>query len=198
MSNNSNSKSMSWGWIMFWFVVFIPVGIYFLIKKLTADIKNHKTVAIISYVFIGLGVLFFLSDEPNKYLFFVCLGGIGIWFRRISKKMKRKGEKYKKYTALVINQSQSSIDYIASAVGVTYENAVHDLQEMIDAGYLTNTYINKSSRMIVTAHGTPQSAVQTAAAQPQTKVIACSGCGANNTIIIGQINECEYCGSPLE
>jgi hypothetical protein len=45
----SNKKNLSWGWIIFWIIIFWPVGIFFLFKKLnddkTAILKNSKTVS---------------------------------------------------------------------------------------------------------------------------------------------------------
>lgn len=37
-----------------------------------------------------------------------------------------------------------------------------------------------------------------AVTKEQSCVVACKGCGAKNTVIIGQIGECEYCCSPIE
>jgi len=202
--SNGIKKSMSWGWLIFWLIIIWPVGIFFLFRKLTADktaiLKYSKIIAIVSYIIIFYGIISLIMtfEDTSMLIGVVLFGGGGIWLLRISKKMKRKGQKYKKYIAIVINQSQTSIDYIASSIGESYEIAANDLQEMIDAGYFTNAYINEGSRIIVLSQDTSHSVNHSGNAQAQTKVVACSSCGANNTIIAGQTIECEYCGSPLQ
>jgi len=44
----------------------------------------------------------------------------------------------------------------------------------------------------------PSTIVDEAVIQPAAKVIACKNCGATNTIQPGAIQECEFCGSPLQ
>jgi hypothetical protein len=34
--------------------------------------------------------------------------------------------------------------------------------------------------------------------EEETKVIQCKSCGANNTVVLGNITECDYCGSGLQ
>ncbi len=201
----SNSKTMSWGWIIFWFILFWPVGIFFLFKKLsgdkTATLKNSKTVSIISYVLIGFGAIYLVmtfTEDSSMFVAALLFGGGGIWVNRVAKKMKVNGVKYKKYISLVVNQFMTQIDNIASAAGVSYDVAMVDLQKMIDTGYFAGAYINDGSREIVLAKHVEATVAQPMAVHTQARVAVCKSCGANNSVITGQIKECEYCGSPVE
>lgn len=203
----SNNKTMSWGWIIFWFVIFWPVGIFFLFKKLngdkTATLKNSKTVAIISYVLIGMGVIYLImtfTEDSSIFAAALLFGGGGVLVNIVARNMKKNGEKYKQYIGLIINQQLTQIDNIAASVGVGYDVAKTDLQKMIDLGYFVGAYINDGSREIILAKPVATNASEqfTTGTGAQTRVVTCKSCGANNTAIVGQVKECEYCGSPIE
>lgn len=208
MAKTKKVKQISWIWVIFWFILFWPVGLIMLFGKINADratmLKDGKKVTVMSFVLMGLGALIFtriLGGSSDTYTFltaFALIGG-GIWVFFIAKKMKIDGERYKKYIALVVNQNQTSIDNIASAVGISYDVAAKDLQKMIDTDYFHGAYIDVTQRVIVLAKSAPQQILQAAVGtQIQEKAFACGSCGANNRITIGQIAECEYCGSPLQ
>lgn len=201
----SKQKSTSWGWIIFWFVIFWPVGIFLLLKKLnsdkTATLEKGKTVTIISYVLIGFGVIYFLmaiTEDIGMMMPALLFGGGGVWVNQIARKMKRSGERYKKYINLIVNHSQTNIDYIASTLELPYETVTQDLHKMIDLGYFADAYINSANREIILPQaGEPQPSQQTPDIQKQVSIITCNRCGAHNKVF-EQFNECEYCNSPLQ
>lgn len=198
-------KSLSWGLIAICFIIFWPAGLFLLFRKLSVDksalFKNSKTVEMISYALMGFGVIYLLMafNGSSTWLMAIALGGGGVWVNMIARRMKSDGEKYKKYISIVVNQSQTSIDNIASMVGVSYETAVSDLTKMIDSGYFVGAYINESTREIVMAAAVQQPEVL-AQSNTQTlyKVATCNSCGANNSVVVGRVAECEYCGSPVQ
>jgi hypothetical protein len=201
----TTGKTMSWGWIIFWFIIFWPIGIFFLFRKLnrdkTATLKNSKTISIISYVLMGMGIIYLIMAFTNDSGIFIAallFGGGGLWLNRVAKKMKKNGDKYKKYISLVINQSMTQIDNIASIVGVSYDVAKVDLQKMIDTGYFIGAFINEGSREIVLAKHAEATMFQPKEVKTLSRVVGCKSCGANNSVVIGQIKECEYCGSLVE
>lgn len=200
-----NNKTMSWGWIIFWFLVFWPVGLYSCYKKISGDksaiLKNSKNIFIISYVLIAFCVtalLMTFTEDPSMFLPAILFGAGGFCVNRVGRNMKKNGEKYKKYIALIVNQHLTQIDMIATEVGVTYDVATADLQKMIDTGYFVGAYISENSREILLAKPAIDATTQTTATQSQTRVVECKGCGANNSIKIGQTNQCEYCGTAIE
>ena len=215
---DTGKKPTSWGWIIFWFILFWPVGLFLLIKRLGVDksatLKSSKTLMIVSYILMGLGVIYFFAAVTGNVeetentmnaisagiLMLVMFSGGGVILNWFARKTKRAGERYKKYIALIVNQSQTSIDNIASAVGIPYDAVSKDLQKMIDSGYFVGAYIDTTQREIMLAKvAPPQVSTSSApsALQVQERVVICRSCGANNRVV-GQIGECEYCGSPLQ
>jgi hypothetical protein len=201
---NMNKDTMSWIWIIIGFVVFWPIGLFLLLKKLASDkgatIKCHKKVMNISYLVMAIGAFYLItaiSGSPGMFMPAILFGAGGFCMYKIALKIKATGERYKKYIVMIVNQSQTSIDNLASAVGVSYDEAVKDLQKMIDMGYFTGAYIDVSQREIILARPTQQQANNAAVASEQVKLVSCRSCGANNRSYSGQIGECEYCGSPI-
>lgn len=91
---------------------------------------------------------------------------------------------------------------IASTTGKSYDVVHKDVKKMIDKGYLKNAYIDEGVREVVLTNSVPapQNNINFAAANSApilSKIVACPCCGANNTML-GDICECEYCGSPLK
>lgn len=198
----NNNKGMSWGWIIFWLIMFWPVGLFFLFKKLNTDksatLNSGKSLNTISYVLMGMGAIYLImafTQDSSMFAAAVVFGGGGYWLNVIARKTKAKGIKYKKYINLVINGNVKDIDNIAGAVGVTYDVAKKDLQDMINSGYFEGAHINESTREIVLHNVVP---VSSRSEHKQTKVVTCKSCGANNTVVVGEPNECQYCGSPIE
>ena len=219
---NEKIKSSSWAFIITMCILFWPVGFYLLYKKLLSDksvvLKNSKTIKIVGIVFIALSIIYIimgltgeLKDSKGNapvgiiiivILFFGC-GGL---FRiRTSKKMQIQGEKFKKYISIIINNNETSIDNIAAYMNVSCEEVVNDLKTMIDKGYFLNAYVDLGSREFVirTREYEPinvngsSSFNEVQEEKPKMKVVVCRNCGGNNTILEGEVSECEFCGSPL-
>ena len=112
--------------------------------------------------------------------------------------MKENGGRYKKYIELIINQNQVYINNIATAVGVSREIATKDLQKMIETGYFAGARIDVDQGIIILPQRTAMYVSQSPDIQPQEKVVQCQSCGANNKITVGQVSECEYCGTYLQ
>ncbi|MDR0405396.1 MAG: PCI domain-containing protein [Clostridiales bacterium] len=202
-----------WGWIVFWLIIFWPIGLFLLIRKFATDkqaLMSGKTTALSTIAWFlmgigGIGVILMLSASGNiggaargGILYLVMFIG-GISLHRKASKAKKTAEKYKKYIDIVVNQNTKSVDYIASAVGLPYDAVTKDLQDMINIGYL-NAYIHQGNREIVLQRHEPAQYAPVpapGAAAPRTIAARCPGCGANNVIAVGGVSECEYCGTPL-
>ena len=196
-----------------WLIVvafFLPgigpmIGIALLFLRLNSDkkatFKDGKTVFTIAYIMMAVGVFLVASAFSGRFsvgqlIWGILLGAGGVWAFRVAQGMKASGERYKKYIAVVVNQSETSIDLISSSVGVTYEQALQDLQKMINLGYFEGAYINEAAREIILAQAKVQPATAGGTPAP-VKVTSCGSCGANNKVVQGQFGECEYRGSPL-
>lgn len=204
--NVTDKKSTSSILIIVFLIIFWPIGIILLIKKLTVDkaavLKSVTGLYITSYILMCIGVIYAVMAYQQHELIIVALifGGGGVYLNLFARKTKSKGDLYKKYIDLIVNQNQTSIDYIASVTDVSYEAASKDLQKMINSGYFTGAYIEENQRKIVLSSVAPPQAPESYApsyVQSHERVVTCGSCGANNRVT-GQIGECEYCGSPLQ
>jgi hypothetical protein len=210
---NENQKIgclYSWPTIIIALCVFWPVGVYLIIKRVSVDKKTAMGagkliggIGIASYCIAGIGFIACLSDgfgsdDIGLILFF---GIAGFVLQKVSNKIKKDAEDVKKYLSVIINGNERQIDVIASSMGKSYDVAKNDIQKLINKGYLKNAYINEGTREIILPNNNiqGQSEVISNATTNNvaTKIVACPCCGANNTIV-GDVGECEYCGSPLK
>ena len=214
MGNNGNGSFWtSWGVIVLAFIFFWPLGLILLIKKLTTDKKSAfasasrgimTTFGFILAAFGTIGFFATLSDPDGvgfAVAFFFIAGGVALIIK--SKKLKKETESIKQYLSIIVNGNVRQLDIISSTTGKSYDVVYKDVKNMIAKGYIKNAYIDEGMREVVlpsAAPIAPQSTSTTApvnAAPVQTKIVACPCCGANNTIV-GDVGECEYCGSPLK
>jgi len=205
---NTSRRQISWGWIIFWFIVFWPIGIVLLIVQQknykSATLKSYKGVMVTSYILMGVGVVQFImaiSGEPEMFFPFVLFGGGGIVTFLYARKSQKKGEHYRKYINAIVNQNQTLIDSISASVGIPYNTVVIELQKMIREGYLPGAHVDVSQRKVILKNMTQQWAQPSTAfidQHPQVAVVSCPGCSANNKVFAGQTAVCEYCGTFLQ
>jgi hypothetical protein len=205
------NKGMSWGWIIFWLLVFWPVGLYLVINKMSVDKSammggKTKTLSIIGWVLVIFGVLALFGalmepsdlDSTGMFLVVGFIAGGALLLLKTSK-IKKTAVKYKKYIDLIINLDNRSIDNIASATGLSYDVILIDLQRMIDDGYLKDAFLHQSNREIVFKKHEHVAETQTSKyEQEMTQSVRCPGCGANSVVKVGRVTECEYCGTPIQ
>ncbi len=188
--------------------IFWPIGIFLIVKRVSVDKKTAmgagkliNGIAIASYCIAGIGFVACLGDgfateDITMILFF---GIAGFALQKVSQKIKKDADDVKKYLSVIVNGNEKQIDVIASSMGKSYDVAKNDIQKLINKGYLKNAYINEGTREIILPNSNVQEqiGVSTNVTNATTKIVACPCCGANNTII-GNVGECEYCGSPLQ
>ena len=213
MQRNKISKTYTWPVIILMLVIFFPVGLYLLFKRFTTDKtniqKNSKSLRLTGLILIGIGLFYALmgvlgnletsegtSVVSGVIIMLLIFGGIGTGFLIASRNLKKNDGKLIKYIDIIIKQKHTEIDNIAANAGVPYEVAKKDIQNLINSGYFPGAYINETSRKIIFQQPIENTSAKTQSAQ--TKVIACKGCGANNTVVIGHPCECEYCGVAIE
>lgn len=215
-------KSTSWGVIILLLIIFWPVGLFLLYRKITDDksaaLKNSKVLNITGWIFVALSIIYFFmaitgnlkTDNGSSVVELIMIdliffGGGGAFMIYAAKNMKVNAEKLKKYITIVINNNETSIDNIAAAIPASYEQTTKDLQKMIDNGYFENAYIDVSNREIVLlnkstvqTHSVSNIQMNSPVNDPQINAVVCKNCGANNKVVEGQVCECEYCGSMLK
>jgi len=207
-------KKTPWLLIVFCFVIFWPLGVILLIKRLAVDrsatITCGKPLTGLAYILSAIGIIYLfvtISQGSGLTVHAALLIAGGIWLSVLAYKTKETGERYRKYIDLIVNNSQTSLDYIASQVGVTFLTAVGDLKRMIDLGYFPGAFVNVPAKEIRLAGSDAQLGFQFARADPvpiqeppeaPPRVVSCRSCGANNKVPAWQVIECEYCGTPVQ
>lgn len=212
-------KSTSWGTIILMFFLFFPVGIWMLVKKMTDEkynyIKNGQSLRILGWILIGFALVYLIMGITGEIktedgssavgaivMMVMIFGGGGAFSLYKASSYIKKGKKYSRYVSIINSESDTSIDRIAVAYPTSYEDAVNDIQGMIDDGYFMSAYVDLNNRTLIiprTGTSTSRSTKQEdTLADRRPKSIKCKNCGATNTIVPGAVAECEYCGSPLE
>jgi len=193
-------RPISWFWVVLTLIIFWPVGLLLLFKRLSADRtatfscgKRLNGVAVV-LIIIG-GILLFVS--PVIGVLFV-VGGLLVF--RSARRSTAQGNRYRQYVELVVNQNQRFIPNIASIMRLSNQVVMLDLNKMINEGFFVGARIDRATNEIVLMpHQAmmPHGMVMTSAPIPMERIVTCDGCGANNKVY-GATGVCEYCGSPLQ
>ncbi|NFG61999.1 hypothetical protein [Clostridium sp. CMCC3677] len=219
LSNSNEKKSTPWWLVILLLIIFWPVGIYFLYKKLTEDktlaLRNSKILRGIGWVFICFAFIYLSmilggnakredgSIATGIYFAMIFFAGGSIFMIHTAKKMKLNAEKCKKYISIVANENETSINNIATSFSTNSEQVFNDLNEMINKGFFGGAHIDLNTGKIVL----PQTAMQQTNREihnnsedmkPKIRAVKCKNCGANNKVVSDKVCECEFCGSILE
>lgn len=214
-------KAASWGLIIAMWFVFFPAALIMTMTKLKTEkhnyVSNGKATKITGIVWLVIAAIYTVTGITGNLevtdstasatggiimMDIICCA-IGLPFFLTGKKYIKLGERNDRYIDLVTT-GELNLDNMARAVGVTFEQVVKDLKEMIKDGYFKGAYIDEYSRYLVMPYSREydNSNVNKDESIPQVrrenKVVKCPNCGATNTITVGVRNECEYCGTPLE
>lgn len=212
MNNNDYNKKInllySWPVIILAIIIFWPVAIYLVYKRIRSDKKAGFTIgklikfaSYFCFFIVAIGVLAcldtgFTGEDIGMILFFL-VAAVALFI--FSKKIIANSEKYKKYIAIIINGNEFIIDNIASAMSLSKKVVRKDLKDMINNGYFQGAYINDSTNEIVLPKQSKEIINETVSKNTQQvkqRVITCKCCGAQNKVTTSVV-ECEYCGSPL-
>ncbi len=201
-NKSAEKSSHSWVLVVFLLIIFWPVGVYFLVKKLSTDKKatlsTGKSMIVWGWIIAGMGIISWPALIEDGFfsgtlgmLFFASAGFSLVY---IGRRTARKASRYKKYINLIVNKRVKSIGTISSAISVPHDTAVNDIEEMINKGFFEDFYIDYSSDEIILLN---KNDVEFNLNNEEVEMIlvTCSGCGANNKVKKMQIDNCQYCGS---
>lgn len=187
-----------------------------LIRKMTSEkfnyCRNGASLRVFGWVLLVLGVIYAIMgvtgqldlSEPGStgLLIFFILSLIcgGLFCIHKGFVYIDRGKRYSRY-ASIVSSGVTIIDDIAAALPVEFETARRDLQNMVDAGYFQNAYIDMNNhRLVITQNRAVKDETpaykNTASLPPVT--IHCENCGASCTIEAGKVCKCEYCGTILK
>ncbi|MCL2036295.1 MAG: hypothetical protein FWG83_02770 [Oscillospiraceae bacterium] len=199
----NNTKTTSYGVIVFWIIVFWPVGTYMLVKNLqnskAAVINGSNAPRNVAFVLLGCAAMTLVtgaSDPETREMigvFILVSIGLaigGVYLLKVFDDTKKLAVEFKKYLNVVINGKVTNINEIAQSAGVSRDVAEEKLQRMIDLQIFKGAYIDhKAGELVLGAKPI----------QPDVEYmnIACPNCGAVQNIIKGGNNACDYCDSAL-
>ena len=143
MAKKKKGFNPSWFWVVATLMFGGPIGLFFLWAKFqngdlfaasksrNRGMRNGGIAMLAGSVFMTLrGSFGFLWN-----LFFM-IGGLSLIFG--DQRVHAQYKKYSRYEAVIGKNDTMPITAIASAIGVSYNDACTDLQKMIEEGYFTN------------------------------------------------------------
>lgn len=157
-----NRKRTSVAAVVAGIILFFPVGIYLLHKRLTEDkseaIKSSRVVKGFGWFFIATGVICMIptndttSDTAgmaaNDILALAVIIGIGVFLLYRGRKMKKYGQRYILYNSMICN-NRRNLDDIAASVNIPKVAVIKELQDLINEGYLQGGYIDKVKQEVL-------------------------------------------------
>lgn len=137
----NESFDTSWIPVFIMLAVFWPVGLYLLYKQLkklssaTPGKQRRKSVNNIGIGLIVFGALMLLDvvGIGSNVGMFAIIGGGALMF--VGDSMKKREKRFKRYQSIIGKRRTMPISDIATAMAVSYDQAVKDLQYMIDQEY---------------------------------------------------------------
>ena len=109
--------------------------------------------------------------------------------------IRRRIKRFKQYVRLLSTHQLASIEELADEAKRPFAFVRQDLQKMIKRKYFANAVIDADTNQITISGNVAPTPILPFA---QMKVVDCKNCGANSKVIVGQIINCEYCGSYLQ
>ena len=168
--------------------------------------KKVSFLRVLGILLIVIGALSVIgiisSHNSNSKVFFIPLMAFpplltfvvgGIALTTISQSLSKKDKLRERYVDIINSSSDISIRELGKKNGRSEEQALRDVQEMLDDGYFPNCYIDREKMEF----SFPRAA-DAAKLNYQTVVTICQSCGAKNTQLAGTVQKCDYCAAPLQ
>jgi len=156
-------------------------------------------------ILLGLGLLMQVEEQSNIIGIFVFVLVVGVFGISGGRSQKSNLKKFKNYAQILSEDPTGSIENLASALDITEEIAIKNLNMMINNRLFINAYINKEENRIVFSESSSDfvknnivSSENNYNTPDELIVTNCKSCGGTNKIQRGKSIACEYCGSPLK
>lgn len=177
--NKKDGFEIDGGWIATAIALAVcwPIGLVMLwnkVKKFKRGKNETKQMATAgtSLVAAGLGMTAFRMSGWG-----VPVAIIGGFLINGSHKSKKREQRYKRYMAIIGGRPIMSIYDIAAAIPISAEQAVKELQDMIELGYFgLSTYVDKHAMRIVLDGRAPEAAPQQSVHEAPQAAPAKSAC----------------------
>lgn len=214
------NNTPAWGVVILLLIVFWPVGIYLLYRKLSGNRADNseggKGLKVFGIVLLVIGVIYFimagsslaeLESEESSQNAVEVLSAVGTVFSVgggimliMAKRKKRKAnnitrqaqENHTQYAQMQFNQESLSERLFREQQ--LMQQQIRGLQfEEQPSQQFSQIHVNQT----IITNQQPFAKQEKPPEKKGPRVVICKNCGGNNTIIDGEIGECEYCGSPI-
>ena len=210
MKNAKKHTPISWGTIIFWFVLFYPIAILLLVLRFIKEkdkyISNGKALKIISILIGSPSLLLFYLWLIGEWTYedgtaisfgmflFVCAFFVVpamLLFKKGQQYITR-GQIYDHYLGQLRQYQSIDINQLSAEIKVPYSRTCSDLQYMIDSGYIPNACIDHYTSRLVLIKPKYSDYL------PNSRIVTCPHCCGNNTVRGEKHIICDYCDSPFE
>lgn len=158
--------------------------------------KALLTVGVLWSGFCILGIFASISDEEHRdNVPFACAClGIGIAMILSAKHKRKLRNRAEVYAMCLADKPESELAEIARTMNIPLEQAVRELEELIDKDYLNNIYIDRAEGRvkILSKENGGLKLIN------GYRFVTCRSCGASNRITGStEGKKCSYCKAPL-
>jgi len=143
----------SWAAIIIWLIFFWPVGLYFLLKRLTTDreaaVRKDGKTPVLGWIMMFAGIIILYSYFGGGYsgdtrliiaIFLLC-GSVAAL--SAARKSNHDSDRYRRYIDAIVNHGMVSVREIAAYVHVNESRAYMDLKKMIRMRYFDHAHIDE-------------------------------------------------------
>jgi hypothetical protein len=163
----------------------------------------------------GIGTIASLTDKKTAMSSTTIIMGIilllSIKLLLLGRKRKKLRENFYIYERILAKDQAGSIDKLASCLGISANKTKSNLELMIKYKFFAEAILDhESNRVILPVQSNQDTGEEyTEIEKEETKYqvprnekvkyisITCKNCGGVNQVLKGQVQECEFCGSPI-
>jgi len=195
----SNGLGVSWYSVFLTMLVLFPLGIYYMIRKVSHEKKRYLSNGIIMTVVGSVFVVFSVpilslliatgADNLRSLLLLAVLPaaplltGLGMIISGIT--LQRKGHTYQKFLTLITEYEITNLDDFKVEFNMPYSKVTSTLQKMIDIGFLSDSYIYHKDRELIVPGISKKIALK------------CKTCMGTTVLYSNEERICAYCGGEL-
>jgi len=170
-----------------------PVGILKIAHRQMQNKKNlirgGEKLLVASGIAMIIFVILIVDPEMLTNPFTYMYGSAGILGIVFGIVLILQGVKYNKYKSAITSHNLRKIREISGMIKLPEEKVIKDVLKMIEYEFFSELKYDSKAKTLCLNNE--------AMAQIESKTILCHSCGASVTIIRGERNRCEYCGSAL-
>lgn len=198
MNENGKIKVIySWPVIILMCVLFWPVSIYLIHKRIAVDPKvsvatviiNFFTIMCLAIAVLEIGIFIRGEFTPSDIAASVFLVILIVVLRILAKKMRKKVQGDAVNSSTIKKDEAKQTDYRTATTKKVYDEMKEDSQKINLKKVVVKNTITSIKVAPMYFEATPE--------EPTERVVVCDSCGAKN-VVHGAVGKCEYCGTPIQ